>query len=831
MKRHEFNEVLYNESIGALTERYAECKSSRKGGQSAGQKAGLRKARSKGGGFDQMPRAQQKRIAREGGESPRRRRCENVEEDVVNNSETLDFTLCQRPDGSYYGTAGQCRKGTETTRDDAMAKIKKAAKGLSPEAKKKLEGLSDENLGRVADAVTKRGLTVDEGQQVARGVERLSGEKAGGKKEGGANLQDPGEAKKYADFYEGKKDLTYEPPMNTNPKVVKETLARLKEEDPKAYASTMSALSGKGSPTKEQLEAAGWKSSNERGQAVLKSLMDNDFKDVMGNELSWRQGLQLDHKQAGSTGGTDNPKNWIWISTATNQAKGGLEAAAQKKGLKGQEADTYIRNGLVGKLQKNAKMSAEEVAAAKGAGAAKAQAKAQQARAMKDNLPLMTSQQRAQRINDAGGEELKAMLKGSVADGKNPVTGRNTSYRPVLSGGDGARVRKAYGTTPQMKSLMRLRWGEELSDNDLRNVGGILRASTGSKKTTEDKLDELLGNFPPTTGLTAAQRIEIIRSAESDNFAENEDRLFDFARCQRADGSFYGTSGQCRKGTPVGAREKAALKKAAKSGNKRAAKALAKLARKEEEAKGAAPAKADDAEALRKRFKESKKVLGQGSYGEVKETAEGTVIKKGYIGKQEIEIQKKLADVDGVPKVIGVAYTSKPFADRNGDRMGVVEMEKASGPALMQQQFKLDHNIKGATATKVADQYIKLRKELHTRGVAHGDMHEGNLTWNGKKLGVLDFGLSKTGSKAALQEALGTKGNDIRAAGVLDGLRRDGGKSGKALTQFSKNLIKIEKKLGIYDEYGPNPGAVMAKINKMSDKQAQSLLEELYDGV
>ena len=31
---------------------------------------------------------------------------------------------------------------------------------------------------------------------------------------------------------------------------------------------------------------------------------------------------------------------------------------------------------------------------------------------------------------------------------------------------------------------------------------------------------------------------------------------FDFSRCQRPDGSFYGTGGQCRKGAPVGAKEK-----------------------------------------------------------------------------------------------------------------------------------------------------------------------------------------------------------------------------------------------------------------------------------
>ena len=51
--------------------------------------------------------------------------------------------------------------------------------------------------------------------------------------------------------------------------------------------------------------------------------------------------------------------------------------------------------------------------------------------------------------------------------------------------------------------------------------------------------------------------------------------VFDYARCQRPDGSYYGTSGTCRKGSQVGPKEKAALKKAAKAGNQKAKVALA----------------------------------------------------------------------------------------------------------------------------------------------------------------------------------------------------------------------------------------------------------------
>tara|TARA_R110001592_G_scaffold136980_1_gene354576 strand:+ start:1315 stop:2334 length:1020 start_codon:yes stop_codon:yes gene_type:complete len=71
-----------------------------------------------------------------------------------------------------------------------------------------------------------------------------------------------------------------------------------------------------------------------------------------------------------------------------------------------------------------------------------------------------------------------------------------------------------------------------------------------------------------------------MKSHEFDQAAEASYRAamvetYEFARCQRPDGSYYGTGGQCRQGTQVGAKEKAALKKAAEGGNKKAAAALA----------------------------------------------------------------------------------------------------------------------------------------------------------------------------------------------------------------------------------------------------------------
>ena len=84
------------------------------------------------------------------------------------------------------------------------------------------------------------------------------------------------------------------------------------------------------------------------------------------------------------------------------------------------------------------------------------------------------------------------------------------------------------------------------------------------------------------------------------DFSEEMAERFDFTRCQRPNGTFYGTGGTCRKGAEVGPKEMAALKKAAKGGNERAQKALDKVegksskpVAKEEAPKKAAPPAAD----------------------------------------------------------------------------------------------------------------------------------------------------------------------------------------------------------------------------------------------
>lgn len=77
-----------------------------------------------------------------------------------------------------------------------------------------------------------------------------------------------------------------------------------------------------------------------------------------------------------------------------------------------------------------------------------------------------------------------------------------------------------------------------------------------------------IGNWDPALEEKARELLSLRFSEASGQ------SYFDFARCQRPDGSYYGTSGTCRKGKPVGPKKIKMLKDAAAAGNKKAKLAL-----------------------------------------------------------------------------------------------------------------------------------------------------------------------------------------------------------------------------------------------------------------
>ena len=197
--------------------------------------------------------------------------------------------------------------------------------------------------------------------------------------------------------------------------------------------------------------------------------------------------------------------------------------------------------------------------------------------------------------------------------------------------------------------------------------------------------------------------------------------LYNFVRCQRADGTFYGTSGQCRKGTPAEPKE-----------------------RKEKKAK----------KSLRERFEETGGVNG-GAYGDVAITKEGTVIKKGRLGQDEIKVQEEMAKAGLAPKVLDSEWTAKK-PDNAGPRMGIMEMELAKGSSYEEIQGSLNDKQKA----QAADEYLRIQGEMHKRGIAHGDFHEQNFFFDPEtgKGAAIDFGLSQRSPVEVIAEATGNQG-------------------------------------------------------------------------
>ena len=66
---------------------------------------------------------------------------------------TYDFTTCIRPDGSPYGTAGTCRKGTE---GEAKAKEAKSSSGVPVLTKDDMKKMSESELRGVKKQMDER---------------------------------------------------------------------------------------------------------------------------------------------------------------------------------------------------------------------------------------------------------------------------------------------------------------------------------------------------------------------------------------------------------------------------------------------------------------------------------------------------------------------------------------------------------------------------------------------------------------------------------------------------------------------------------------------------
>jgi len=261
------------------------------------------------------------------------------------------------------------------------------------------------------------------------------------------------------------------------------------------------------------------------------------------------------------------------------------------------------------------------------------------------------------------------------------------------------------------------------------------------------------------------------------------------------------------------------------------------------------------------------KAIGEGSYGTVMRNPDGTYVKRGAISNTEADIIKTLGEKGIGPKLIAAdingkhSWHSEDFVDiRNGriamSRVAGQPMGEGAGP---------DTKFGGKQA---ADIYWKAMGDLHRLGIAHNDAHIDNIMVDDEGRGRwVDLGLAQRSPKAAFAEAYGTfspqaksfgSGGNYQtprwsATGIKDWERVktfNPGDEGRFLKQYPvfgqvvQNRSKVAgelRRMGFsvneieqiqntpirsnLDTFNQGPWA------KMTDQQAQKLIELLYDGI
>jgi len=234
------------------------------------------------------------------------------------------------------------------------------------------------------------------------------------------------------------------------------------------------------------------------------------------------------------------------------------------------------------------------------------------------------------------------------------------------------------------------------------------------------------------------------------------------------------------------------------------------------------------------------KILGSGAMGEVRRNSgpPPSIIKKGEIGENEAAALKKLEGTGVAPKLLGNTALKNAQEIEFGlgghvnAGQGMLQMSEAKGLPVAQVMYD-----KASPKERVErlDSLLEARAKMHMAGVAHNDMHPGNVFYDSKtrKSEIVDFGLSQVGYRFALAEALGTnKGGDYQSE---DHFTSGATKGSSKYKKFDDNRERILMKLNV--PYQEEPGIRNRLedhpewLQKLSEPQAKKLLGELYEGV
>lgn len=268
----------------------------------------------------------------------------------------------------------------------------------------------------------------------------------------------------------------------------------------------------------------------------------------------------------------------------------------------------------------------------------------------------------------------------------------------------------------------------------------------------------------------------------------NSDSFLDFTRCQRADGSHYGTAGKCQKGREVDALQK--VKKAFDASGP-----WAKL----------------------KQKIESKPELGRGLHGKVHDMGDGVVAKIGRITPNELKAMEDLKHVEGVPRLLD--YAQKNPKAWFSKEAGIMGMTKAPGKPLagLWNKVTMLDNPSEDDAKKlsnVVDSTLRVLKQVHAKGYTHGDLHINNIFYDssgrgGVKATLIDFGrASRNNPTEQLKEIMKFNYEVERYA------------SGPVLRKLRSNIATLNSE-----------GAQLRPYGKRGKPATENLIKQIWDDI
>lgn len=203
-------------------------------------------------------------------------------------------------------------------------------------------------------------------------------------------------------------------------------------------------------------------------------------------------------------------------------------------------------------------------------------------------------------------------------------------------------------------------------------------------------------------------------------------KVLDFVRCQRSDGSHYGTGGRCRKGKEVASAPK----------------------------------------------KQQGKFLGGGLEGKVYDIGRGRVLKVAKESDPNFEAQRIASQEGLAPRILAAGTMKKDSSQRKYQIIDRVQAEVIPGIGQPGRPSVPLDELEPEQIRKEKQAYLAALK-LNSLGVEHGDIHGGNLMWDSErgKPVLLDFDNARVNKKGAKQEAQGllaSIGIRLEEAGYYD---------------------------------------------------------------